>query len=127
MSGNILSPEERQQLTLIPLEISDANLVRFFTLNSEDLDFIDFRMKPSHRLDQAAHICLLRWLGWSPVGVDRLPARVLVVLCKQLDLEVPSGDLDPPPARTSRQHAQYAREHLGWRKYTAQLEPSLKA
>ena len=127
MSGNILSPEERQQLTLIPLEISEADLVRFFTLTSDDLDCIDFRTKPGHRLDQAAHLCLLRWLGWAPVRVDRLPAKALAALCQQLDLVAPSGELDPLPDRTSRQHAQRAREHLGWRTYTAEMEPSLKA
>jgi hypothetical protein len=127
MSGNILSPEERQQLTLIPLEISEADLVRFFTLHPDDLDWIDFRTKASHQLDQAAHLCLLRWLGWSPVRVDRLPAKVLAALCQQLDLVAPSGELDPLPDRTSRQHAQRAREHLGWRAYTAEMEPSLKA
>ena len=85
----------------------------------------DARVSPAHHLDQAAHICLLRWLGWSPVNVERLPYAALVALCKQLHLEVPSGGLKPLAARTSRFHAQRAREHLGWRKYTAAVEHSL--
>jgi TnpA family transposase len=126
MAINILNPEERRQLSTIPLEISEAELVRFFTLTPPDIALINPFAQPTHRLDQAAHICLLRWLGWSPDGVDRLPHRALVALCEQLGLSIPSGDLEPPPTRTSRQHAQRAREHLGWRKYTAELEPSLK-
>lgn len=59
MSVDILNPEERQQLSTIPLEISEAELVRFFTLDPKDIALIDPFAKPAHRLDQAAHICLL--------------------------------------------------------------------
>jgi len=126
MAINILNPEERQQLSTVPLEIREADLVRFFTLDAQDRALIDPFAQPGYRLDQAAHLCLLRWLGWSPEAVDRLPHRALVALCEQLSLPIPSGTLQPPPARTSRQHAQRAREHLGWRTYTADLEPSLR-
>ena len=67
----------------------------------------------------------MRWLGWSPVRVDRLPHTALVALCRQLHVQVPTDGLEPPAPRTSRLHAQRAREHLGWRKYTAEAERSL--
>jgi hypothetical protein len=69
MTINILSPEERRHLSTIPLEISKADLVRFFTLAPADIALIHPLAQPRHRLDQAAHICLLRWLGWSPAGL----------------------------------------------------------
>ena len=81
MSTRILSPEERQRLSTIPIEIGDAELVRFFTLDPTDLGLVDPFSEPAHRLDQAAHICLWRWLGWSPVNVDRLPHTALIALC----------------------------------------------
>jgi TnpA family transposase len=118
MPAYILSPEEREQLTTIPPEIRDDDLVRFFTLSPEYLTSVDQRVKPGHRLSQAAHVCLLRWLGWSPTSIDRLPQMALVGLCDQLKLPVPGEDLEPLPERTSRRHAQRAREHLGWRRYT---------
>lgn len=125
MAVNILSPEEREGLSTIPSDIGDAELMRFFTLQQADLTLLDPHAKPAHHLDQAAHICLLRWLGWSPVSVDRLPHAALVALCRQLHLQVPIGSLKPPAPRTSRLHAQRVREHLGWRKYTAEVERSL--
>jgi hypothetical protein len=124
MAGNILSPEEHQLLTTIPTEIDDAELVRFFTLLPDDLALIDPRLNPVYRFDQAAHICLLRWLGWSPVRVDRLPKLAHVALNHQLEISV--AYLDPPAARTSRLHAERAREHLGWHKYTESTERLLR-
>ena len=82
MSANILSPSERQELVSIPTEISDDDLVRFFELSSIDQSIIDPRLEISYRFDQAAHICILRWLGWSPVVVDRLPEKAKIVLCQ---------------------------------------------
>ena len=66
MAVNILNPEERERLSTIPTEIGDAELVRFITLQPADLALLDPHASPNHHLDQAAHICLLRWLGWSP-------------------------------------------------------------
>jgi TnpA family transposase len=125
LAVNILSPEERERLSAIPLEIDDADLVRFFTLQPADLALLSPYASLDHHLDQAAHICLLRWLGWSPVRVDRLPQTALLALCRQLHRQVPSDDLKPPAPRTSRLHAQRAREHLGWRKCTAEVEHAL--
>jgi hypothetical protein len=98
--------------TSIPTEINEADLVRFFTLQVGDMKLIDLRDGPEQRLDQAAHIGLLRWLGWSPVRVDRLPPVALLALCEQLQIRVPD-DLNPPAERTSRKHARLARGHLG--------------
>ncbi|MBN1485169.1 MAG: DUF4158 domain-containing protein, partial [Chloroflexia bacterium] len=120
MAANILSHEERRCLSTVPTEIGDAELVRFFTLESADLALIDPYADPDQQLDQVAHVCLLRWLGWSPASVEYLPREALVALCKQLHVSIPTGKLQPPAARTSRLHAQRAREHLHWRKYTVE-------
>ena len=100
MAGNILSPDEHKLLTRIPTEIDNVELVKFFTLQPNDLTLIDPRTKPTYRFDQAAHICLLRWLGWSPVAVDHLPELAKVVLNRQLGISVEF--LDPPAKRPSR-------------------------
>ena len=63
MAANILSPEERDRLSTIPARVDDAELVRFFTLHPADLALLSPYAKPVHHLDQAAHVCLLRWLG----------------------------------------------------------------
>ena len=125
MSANILSAEERQKLTTIPSEICDAELVRFFAATPDDLSAIDHRLRPAYRLDQLAHICILRWLGWSPSVMDRLPEPARVALCRQLGLGTLDATLQPPAARTSRLHAERARLHLGWQKYTTKLASAL--
>ena len=98
MSANILSTAEHQELVTIPNEINDIDLVRFFKLSSVDLSVIDPRQRPSYRFDQAAHICILRWLGWSPVTVDRLPERAHIILCQQLGIEISGVNSQPPAA-----------------------------
>ena len=125
MSANILSPSERQELVSIPTEISDDDLVRFFELSSIDQSIIDPRLEISFRFDQAAHICILRWLGWSPVAVDRLPEKAQMVLCQQLSFEISRLHLQPPSERSSRRHAENARVYLGWKKYSSEMEQSL--
>ena len=100
MAGNILSREEHEQLITIPIEIEDDELVRFFTLQPDDLALIDPRLQPAFRFDQAAHICLLRWLGWSPVKVEHLPEVAQAVLRRQLG--IPVINWNPPADRTSR-------------------------
>ena len=118
MSANILTPEERQRITAVPTEIEHDDLARFFTLTSADLAIIDRRRKPGHQLDQAAHICVLRWLGRSPVTIDQLPRHACMTLSHQLGLPVIESISDPPAARTSRLHAERARKSLCWHKYT---------
>ena len=125
MSANILSPDERRELTTIPLDISDAELVRHFSLTPTDLTLIDHRLRPIHQLDQAAHLCLLRWQGWSPVAVNQLPHAAHAALCHQLHLDLPAETLEPPAGRTSRLHAERARRHLGWRKYAQGMDRDL--
>lgn len=125
MSANILSSAERQELTTIPNEINDIDLVRFFKLSSADLSVIDPRQRPSYRFDQAAHICILRWLGWSPVTLDKLPETVYMILCQQLCIEISELNSQPPAARTSRRHAENARKHLEWNKYSPEMGHAL--
>ena len=125
MSANILSPAERHELITIPSEISDDDLVRHFKLSPTDLSIIDQRLKPSYRLDQAAHICILRWLGWSPVAIDRLPEKARIMLCQQLSLEINEVNSQPRAERTNRLHAENARNLLEWKKYSTEMERSL--
>ena len=63
MSANILSLEERLELTTTPTEISDIEIVQFFTLSPGDLSIIDPRLDPAHRFDQVAHTCV-SFAGW---------------------------------------------------------------
>lgn len=62
MAVNTLSPEEREQLSTIPVEISDAELVRFFTLQPEDLALIDLFAQPALAWTQR-HISA-SYVGW---------------------------------------------------------------
>ena len=126
MSANILTPDERQQLTAIPDEITEEDLSKYFVLAERELDQVMLRKQPGHRLDQAAHICTLRWLGWSPVQIDRLPDLAITALSRQLGL-TKSKFPEPPASRTSRLHAQRARDFLGWWKFNPELRAETEA
>lgn len=75
MAGNILSPEEHRQLTTIPTEIDDAELVRNFTLQPEDLVLINPRLPPIHPIMLLSvlrravtrtcdTLCPIFWIRW---------------------------------------------------------------
>jgi hypothetical protein len=125
MSANILTSEERQRLNRVPTEIGDEDLVRYFTLTAQDRILIEQRTGELRRLEQAAQICLLRWLGWSGAPAAHLPPTALTALYKQLDI-APTTDLQPPPKRTLQRYAQRACESLGWRNYTTRLEQTFQ-
>ncbi len=118
-------PHERRELTTIPLNISDAEPVRHFSLTPTDLALIDHRLRPAHQLDQAAHLCLPRWLGWSPVAVNQLLHVAHAALCHQLQLDLPEETLEPPAERTSRLHAERARRHWGWHQHARAMDRDL--
>jgi hypothetical protein len=121
MSASILNPEERKQLNRVPTDISEEEVVRFFTLTTQDRILIEQKTGAGRRLDQAAQICLVRWLGWSGIPAVHIPPTAMTALCKQLDIP-PTVYLIPTPDRALRRYVQQANAMLGWRKYTSALE-----
>ena len=60
------------------------------------------------------------------MAIDRLPLSAHSVLCRQLGIDLQQEVWQPPAARTSRLHAERARNLLGWTKYNTAAECSLR-
>jgi hypothetical protein len=65
MPVRFLSDAELARLSSWPDEIADDDLVTYFTLTSDDLDWLGANVRVENRLGAAVQLCALPWLGWT--------------------------------------------------------------
>jgi TnpA family transposase len=85
---NILSCFERNELIQIPENISNEEIIKFFTLTEFDLININKYRYNSSRLGFAIQICILRYKGWSLnyINNDNFPEVIINFIAKQLHI-----------------------------------------
>jgi hypothetical protein len=66
MPVRFLSEAELARLSSWPDEIAGDDLVTYFTLTNDDLDWIGSTVRVENRLGAAVQLCALSWLGWIP-------------------------------------------------------------
>lgn len=84
------SNAELDQLRGFP-EISRSDLIRYFTLNSADEDFVRRLRGKANVLGASMQMCMLAWLGFVPDDLTAAPAAAVARLSEQLG--VPANDL----------------------------------
>ena len=87
MPGQFLSQDERDRLSYFPPGISDDELIAYFTLTPEDNAVIGKQRRPHNRLGFAILLCALRYLGFFPLDLARVPAKVIAFVAGQLELD----------------------------------------
>lgn len=84
-SPTYLTPEQRDALTQIPVDLSDREIARYYTLTQKDLELINQRRRHHNRLGFAVQLAVLRFPG-RPLRdlAGGLPAcwRRLPIKCK---------------------------------------------
>ena len=105
-----------------PEAIERRDLVRYFALDGEDLDFVREQRGAADRLGIALQLCSLRWLGFVPEDLADAPEDALVMLGAALDV-APRAIFDyAVRAPTRVEHRLAVREHGGYRAFSeAQL------
>lgn len=116
MATRVFSDEELARLRSFP-EITDAELIRFFTLTPADVQFIDpgrGRSSPN-RLGLAVQLGTLPWLGFVPDDVTAAPPAVVARLSQQLG--IPVGELRHYGGRshTRTDHLASVAKYWGWK------------
>jgi hypothetical protein len=80
----MFSEAELERLRRFPREVSQEELVRFFTLTRADLGFIQAHRGTGNWLGLAVQLCTLPWLGYVPDDVFAAPAPAVARLVAEL-------------------------------------------
>ena len=106
MPGRIFTPQERKRLDAFPSEIGEADLTRYFTLSGSDLDLVRQQRGDHNRLGFALQLCALRYMGFSPDGLEIVPTMAVAFVAEQLHAS-------PAALRDYGARSQTRTEHLG--------------
>lgn len=114
MATQFFSAAEIRKLESWPVEVGRDELVRYFTLTAEDVEWINRSARGSPaKLGLAVQLCALPWLGFVPEDVAAAPGVAVSRLAVQLG--VPLGALVTYGARaqTRTDHLKLAAKRLG--------------
>lgn len=116
MSARFLSETQVEQLQGFP-SISDDELLRYFTLTADDVEFVDpgRGRDASQRLGMAVQLCTLPWLGFVPSALASAPVVAVARLATTLSLDPgvfgDYGDWE----QTRSDHLRLVADRLGWK------------
>ncbi len=116
MSTRFFSDAEIKRLRSWPEELGRDELIRYFTLGSDDRAWLEGAARGmGNRLGMAIQLCTLPWLGFVPDDVAAVPAAAANRVAVQLG--IPIADLAGYGARkqTRTEHLRTIAARLGWR------------
>ena len=116
MSTRFFSTDEIRRLRSWPEEIGRNELIRYFTLGSDDRAWLQRSARGAgNRLGLAVQLCALPWLGFVPDDVPAVPRSASNRLAVQLGLPVAELDSYGEREQTRTEHLRLAAARLGWR------------
>ena len=127
MPRRFLSKAERIRLSQFPAEVSDNDCVVYFTLTPSDLELVGRRRRDENLLGFALLICTLRYLGYFPAGIHRLPENVVAYVANQLQASSESLAEYADREETRWEHYPVVMAHLGFRRANADDKEALVA
>jgi TnpA family transposase len=134
MNAPLLSPAEvsivrhpRTGFENLPVDLTRAELFRYFTFSDKDCVEIVFCRGAQNRIGFALLLGGVRLLGRFPFDFDLLPKDLLAHVCGQLDVEVPLFLSYPQRRSTRQEHIDRIRQYLGLRPFTESDPETVKA
>jgi len=115
MPGQFLTEAERERLSSFPAEVLPDDVIASFTLADADRAFVLTHRGAANRLGVAVQLGALRYLGFGPGDLTRVPAAVVESVARQL--AVPAAALAEYAARahTRQDHWREVVDYLGFR------------
>jgi TnpA family transposase len=112
----VFADEELERLREFP-EVNRDDLVRFFTLTSTDLAFVDpgRGRGPADRLGLSLTLCTLPWLGFVPDDVRAAPPVAVTRVAAQLQVDPSVLRSYGRREKTRQDHLRLVAQYLGWR------------
>jgi TnpA family transposase len=112
----VLKPSQRELLSRIPDDLSEYELVRYYTLSDEDRRIIDEQTYKSTCLGFAVQLSMLRFPGFTLGQLPEVPEGVLHYLANQLGVAVKSFE-EYQRSSTRADHLSKIRWIYGYRDY----------
>lgn len=115
MPVSFLSTAERTRRSQFPEDISESDLIQYFTLTPEDLKQVNRKRQPDNRLGFSLQLCGLRYMGFCPDDLQKTPTNIVTFVSQQI--EVPAKVLSDYAQRpqTRSQHFLQVQNYLGFR------------
>lgn len=115
MPVNVLSAAERSRRSHFPEDISESDLIQYFTLTSEDLAQVNRKRQPDNRLGFSLQLCGLRYMGFCPEDLQQTPKAIVAFVSQQLGIEADVLSTYGQRHQTRSQHFQQVQTYLGFR------------
>lgn len=110
----LLSDIQRIQFTQIPIDISDRDIVRYYTFNTDDLKVINSRRRVHNRLGMAVQLCYLRFPGRVWELGEKVPNSILSYVASQLSVKPKFFKKYAVRDTTRREHLAELQKVLGY-------------
>ena len=120
MPVNFLNASERTRLSQFPQDISESDLIQYFTLTADDRVEVQRQRQAPNQLGFALQLCALRYLGYCPDDLQQTPAKILEFIAKQLTVTSDVLGSYGKRAQTRTDHFQQVQQYLGFRMPTPQ-------
>jgi TnpA family transposase len=115
--GRFLSDAEIERLEGWPERIERRDLLRYFDLDWDDLEFVRAQRGAPNQLGIALQLGALRWLGFVPEDLQAAPAEALEALAGALDVQPRVIFEYAVRAPTRVEHRLLVRAHAGFRAF----------
>lgn len=112
----VLKPAQRDLLSRIPDDLSEYELIRYYTLSDEDRRIIKALTRKQTQLGFAVQLAVLRFPGYVLGQIPDVPTVVLQYLADQLDVDVSSFE-DYQRPNTLSDHLIKIRQIYHYREY----------
>ncbi len=113
----ILTDEQRREFTQIPQNISNWEIVKYYTFSDRDIEIINRHRREYNRFGFALQFCCLRNPGWSLVNTEDIPNSVLSYIAEQIQVDPKELEQYAQRENTRSEHLQELREIFGFRNY----------
>jgi TnpA family transposase len=116
MPGQFLSQVERERLQSFPDEITQYEIITFFTLSNKDLTLVKKRSGDHNLLGFALQLGMLRYLSFIPDNFFELPSVVVEYVAQQLEVSPTVLTDYGERSQTRTSQLQEIQDYLGFRK-----------
>jgi len=114
----LLTEEQRLEFTRIPGNISEWEIVKYYTFADNDMEVINRHRRNYNRLGFAVQLCILRNPGWSLGNDDLIPKAVLSYIAEQLHVVAEEYEQYAQRENTRLEHLQELRDVYGYKNFT---------
>ncbi len=119
MPGEFLSEEQREYLREFTEEVSEENLIDFFTLSENDMKEVNKHRKSFNKFGFALQMCILRYSGFCPKNLNNVSPVIAKYIGNQLGIKINVlKEYGKVRKQTRTDHLMEIQEYLGFRKAT---------